>query len=177
MSIRELSPGQDVELVLLVRDAETRRTKSGGAYLRLQLADRTGVLAAVAWDATPELSGAARPGAAVHVTGRFGVHERYGAQLTVHALRAAREGEYDLDELLDGPPRSAAQMEADLRELLTTLAGRYGTSFRRAVFSGDSLNGEIIILVNGRNVLYLQGLDTALGADDEISIFPMVAGG
>ena len=66
---------------------------------------------------------------------------------------------------------------ADLRELLMTLAGRYGTSFRRAVFSGDELNGEIIILVNGRNVLYLEGLETPLAAGDEVSIFPMVAGG
>jgi molybdopterin synthase sulfur carrier subunit len=66
---------------------------------------------------------------------------------------------------------------ADLRELLTALAGRYGTSFRRAVFAGAELNGEIIILVNGRNVLYLQKLDTPLGADDEVSVFPMVAGG
>ena len=66
---------------------------------------------------------------------------------------------------------------ADLRQLLTMLAGRYGTSFRRAVLSGDELSGEIIILVNGRNVLYLEGLETALAADDEVSLFPMVAGG
>jgi molybdopterin synthase sulfur carrier subunit len=66
---------------------------------------------------------------------------------------------------------------ADLRELLAALAARYGTSFRRAVFSGEELNGEIIILVNGRNVLYLQKLDTPLQTDDEVSIFPMVAGG
>jgi len=64
-----------------------------------------------------------------------------------------------------------------LRELLTLLAARYGTLFRRAVFAGDDLNPEIIILVNGRNVLHLKGLDTPLDASDEISIFPMVAGG
>ena len=71
---------------------------------------------------------------------------------------------------LDGAP-------AHLRELLTELAERYGASFRRAVFTGDELNGEIIILVNGRNVLYLQRLDTPFTTDDEVSIFPMVAGG
>jgi molybdopterin synthase sulfur carrier subunit len=64
-----------------------------------------------------------------------------------------------------------------LGPLLETLAARYGTAFRRAVFSGDQLGGEIIILVNGRNVLYLEGLDTPLKASDEVSIFPMVAGG
>ncbi len=73
--------------------------------------------------------------------------------------------------------RRVEDAPADLRELVTALAGRYGTSFRRAVLSDDELNGEIIILVNGRNVLYLQGLDTPLKADDEVSIFPMVAGG
>ena len=62
---------------------------------------------------------------------------------------------------------------------LTQLAQVYGAPFRRAVFAGDAdaLNAAIIILVNGRNVLYLQGLDTPLHADDEVSIFPMVAGG
>lgn len=65
----------------------------------------------------------------------------------------------------------------DLRELLTTLAQRYGAPFRRAVFAGGDLHREIIILVNGRNVLYLNGLDTPLATDDEVSIFPMVAGG
>jgi sulfur-carrier protein len=45
------------------------------------------------------------------------------------------------------------------------------------VFDGDGLHKEIIIFVNGRNVLHLQRLDTPLEADDEISIFPMIAGG
>jgi molybdopterin synthase sulfur carrier subunit len=66
---------------------------------------------------------------------------------------------------------------ADVRELLTMLAARYGTTFRRAVFAGAGLNPEVIILVSGRNVLHLKGLDTPLDASDEISIFPMVAGG
>jgi len=64
-----------------------------------------------------------------------------------------------------------------LRLLLLQLAERYGTSFRRAVFAGAELSAQIIILVNGRNVLYLQGLETQLKASDEVSIFPMVAGG
>ena len=66
---------------------------------------------------------------------------------------------------------------ATLGPLLETLAARYGASFRRAVFAGDQLNPEIIILVNGRNVLYSGRLQAPLAADDEVSIFPMVAGG
>jgi sulfur-carrier protein len=66
---------------------------------------------------------------------------------------------------------------ATLRLLLVQLAERYGTTFRRAVFAGEELNPQIIILVNGRNVLYLRALDTELAESDEVSIFPMVAGG
>jgi len=66
---------------------------------------------------------------------------------------------------------------ATLRLLLVQLTERYGVSFRRAVFAGEELNPQIIILLDGRNVLYLQGLDTALAAVAEVSIFPMVAGG
>jgi sulfur-carrier protein len=71
---------------------------------------------------------------------------------------------------VDDPP-------ATLGPLLETLSARYGASFRRAVFSGDELSPEIIILVNGRNVVYSGRLQASLAEDDEVSIFPMVAGG
>ena len=45
------------------------------------------------------------------------------------------------------------------------------------MFAGDELSPEIIILVNGRNVVYSGRLEAPLAADDEVSIFPMVAGG
>jgi 3'-5' exoribonuclease len=49
------------------------------------------------------------------------VHPRYGSQLTVRAIRPAHPGEVRLEDLLDGPPRSAEQLEADLRVLLDTV--------------------------------------------------------
>jgi molybdopterin synthase sulfur carrier subunit len=39
------------------------------------------------------------------------------------------------------------------------------------------LTREIIIFVNGRNVRHLQMLDTPLKDDDEVAVFPMIAGG
>ena len=71
---------------------------------------------------------------------------------------------------IDEPP-------ATVGELLQALAGRYGAAFRRAVFDGDRLSAIVIILVNGRNVHFTGGLDTPLAPDDQVSIFPMVAGG
>lgn len=64
-----------------------------------------------------------------------------------------------------------------LRELLLKLSELYGEKFRNKVFDGENLSKEIIILVNGRHVVHLEGLDTRLMENDEISIFPVVAGG
>ena len=52
-------------------------------------------------------------------------------------------------------------------------AGRSGAPCSTAT----TCSPEIIILVNGRNVVHLRRLDTPLADDDEVSIFPMVAGG
>jgi 3'-5' exoribonuclease len=104
MYVRELTDGQDVDLVLLVRER---------APERIMLADRTGSLPA---SLAPELAGACEPGACVRVRGRVA-----RGQLEVEALRRAREGEYVLDDLLDGPRISADQLERDLRELIATV--------------------------------------------------------
>jgi molybdopterin synthase sulfur carrier subunit len=64
-----------------------------------------------------------------------------------------------------------------LQELLVELCDRYGSNFKRKVFNGKGISNEIIILVNGRNIMHLQGIDTKLNKEDEISIFPVVAGG
>ncbi len=121
MSVRDLQDGQTVGAVLLVRELEMRRKRDGGEFLKLVLCDRTGTVPAVLWEGARELPRCVVPGEAVYVEGRFGVHARYGPQLVLHALRAPQEGEYAVEELVDGPPRSAEQLEADLRELLETI--------------------------------------------------------
>jgi len=118
MFVRELIEGQEVDLVLLVRRREERVRRDGGNYLKLTLADRTGSLAAVCLDGVPE---GCDHGIAVRVAGSFSVHPRYGAQLAIRTVRPAHPQETDMDRLLDGPPRSADLMEADLRQLLATI--------------------------------------------------------
>jgi len=64
-----------------------------------------------------------------------------------------------------------------LRRLLVELSLKHGAAFRERVFEGDGLSGTLIVLVNGRGVEHLGGLDAPLGPDDVVAIFPMVAGG
>jgi len=65
----------------------------------------------------------------------------------------------------------------DLRSLLQGLSAQHGAAFEKRVFEGDQLNCTIIIFINGRDVAHLKGLESPLGSDDVVAIFPMVAGG
>ncbi len=64
-----------------------------------------------------------------------------------------------------------------LRRLLEALAAQHGDAFRQRVFEGGRMSSTLIVFVTGRNVEHLAGVETPLGADDVIAIFPIVAGG
>ena len=67
----------------------------------------------------------------------------------------------------------------DVWTLLIRLSECYGKDFRKEIFTPDGLDisDEVILLVNGRNISFLDGRTTALSETDIVSIFPVVAGG
>jgi 3'-5' exoribonuclease len=138
MNVREFSDGCDVAQALLVREAEPRSRRDGGEFLRLTLGDRTGSVPAVIWEGVPEARQLCAPGEIVFVIGRFNIHARFGAQLTIQALREARHGEYARDELVDGPTRNPEQMETDLRELVGTVQNPHLRRLLSAIFGPGS---------------------------------------
>ena len=121
MFVKDLQVGATVDGVLAVRRAELCSADDGEQVLRLLLGDRTGCLTAVVRDDVVAVSAVATLGTAVHVTGRVQAGGRRGGDLELRTLRACAEGSYDAADLQDGPPRSAALMEADLRELMGTV--------------------------------------------------------
>jgi molybdopterin synthase sulfur carrier subunit len=67
----------------------------------------------------------------------------------------------------------------DIWTLLVYLSKCYGKGFRDEIFTkdGSEISDEVIILVNGRNISFLNGKNTTLTEADIVSIFPVVAGG
>jgi 3'-5' exoribonuclease len=118
MFVRELEDGQEIDQVLLVRESELRTRRDGTEYLRLLLGDRSGSVPAVVREGVAGVQAVCAHGACVRVTARYGVHPRFGPELTLHGVRPAEPGEYELADLLDGPPHTVEQMEGDLRELI-----------------------------------------------------------
>jgi 3'-5' exoribonuclease len=125
MQVREFADGALIDQVLLVRGADVRSRQDGSEMLRLTLGDRTGMVTGIITTEVPRAAQECPVGHPVRIQGRFTRHERFGPQIEVESVRAADEHEFDPAELLDSPLRSAAQMEADLRELVATIQDRH----------------------------------------------------
>ena len=64
-----------------------------------------------------------------------------------------------------------------VKELLESLASQYPELGQRLFKSEGELNRFINVYVNDEDIRFLDNLDTAVGADDEVSIVPAIAGG
>lgn len=72
---------------------------------------------------------------------------------------------------------TAIQPGRPVRDLVDEMVARW-PDLRAELLDGDgNLQRRIQIMVNGRNIKFLDGLDTALSAGDSVAIFPPVGGG
>ena len=63
-----------------------------------------------------------------------------------------------------------------LREALESICDN-DQLLRAAIFDGDALRPHVRIMINGHDSELAQGLDTAVCGDDQIAVFPPIAGG
>jgi len=76
--------------------------------------------------------------------------------------------------------RKEAQVSRDEAPTVGALLKRLCTSPRmeRGIFTDSgALRPTVIVLVNGRNIAFLGGLEAALQEGDEIAVFPPLKGG
>ena len=138
--IRDLEDGNAVDQVLLVRDSELRQTRTGADFMRLALADRTGVVIGLVWDDVENTYVTARRGDPVRVVGKFSQHPRYGPQLTLERLEVPNE--VDWDRLLDGPATPVAELERRLAALVGSLCDPHLVALMDALLGEGSQTGS-----------------------------------
>ena len=66
--------------------------------------------------------------------------------------------------------------ELTVRRLLEELV-RMKPELRQELLKGGEAGRSLLILVNGRNIAFIQGLETRVGGGDTVDIIPMVVGG
>ena len=77
----------------------------------------------------------------------------------------------------------AKQVEIEVREggtvldVLVRLAGDHAALGKWILDEEGNLQKAINVLVNGRSISFLDGLDTTIQEGDEVAVFPAVGGG
>ena len=64
-----------------------------------------------------------------------------------------------------------------VRDLLAAIARDHAALANAILDEHGTLSESVQLLVNGRNVMWLQGPDTPVSADDELVLIPPVVGG
>ena len=83
----------------------------------------------------------------------------------------------DIRPLVGGLKGEAwSQREPEVGSLLKALGKRHPPLENR-LWDGNQLSSTMIILVNGRSIDFLDGINTKLQPDDLVDVFPVEAGG
>ena len=81
-----------------------------------------------------------------------------------------------LRRVTDGQDRVNAD-GASLKEIIDSMEGQYPGIKERICDPDGNLRNFVNVYVNGEDVRFLEGIDSATGDGDEVSIVPAVAGG
>ncbi len=178
IALGERLDASHVDAVLLVREIEACEKRDGSPYLRLIFGDRSGTVPGVIWS-LDDLDETVAPGSPVRIRGRCADHGRYGRQLTVTTMRAAREDEVDWRLLLEVPAHPAAELEATLEGLLATIDEPHLAALMLRLLGRDTLTGRRFLTAPAakfnhhayRHGLLEHSLDVAQGVDALSAIF------
>jgi molybdopterin converting factor small subunit len=63
--------------------------------------------------------------------------------------------------------------------LLRELSSLHGSALRKALLTedGTDIHPDVIFLIDGRNIDFLKGKESAVEKDSVVSLFPRIAGG
>ncbi len=64
-----------------------------------------------------------------------------------------------------------------IKQLVDMASQRLGTDISQKLFDGDKIKRGTMILINGKNIHHLNGLDTLVEPGDRIAVFPPAGGG
>jgi 3'-5' exoribonuclease len=118
--VAELADGQPLEQAFRAADKQLRVNRQGGKYILLRLADRTGVIAAMFWNADEKLFDSFDRGDYVFCHGRTQIHNGT-LQIIVTGLERMDPSEVELSEFERFDAAASEQLIDRLGELFSKL--------------------------------------------------------
>lgn len=135
--VNELTDGQPIDQSFRLADKQIRVNRQGGKYLLLKLADRSGTIVAMLWNADDSDFEKLDRGGYIHGVGRTQVHQ--GAlQVILTAVDSLDDEEVDPTDYDQFDSKAADQALADLRTILGDLCNVHLRKLGEAFLADDS---------------------------------------
>jgi 3'-5' exoribonuclease len=139
--VSALRPGQQVDGVFACSRKDRLFTRNGSPYLALELRDRSGVIAARAFQRADELSGRFERGDLVRVAGRV---ERFRDEPVLEVVDIARVSDaVDPGQFLPSAYRDLDELDGFLEHLAREVVDRRFRGFLEALLGDPSLRAEL----------------------------------
>jgi len=136
--LRDCAPGDVVEDVFIISNKQLAATASGKFYIKAFCSDRTAQMTARIWNATREMFAAMPDGGMLRIRGRIENYQN-NLQLIIEQMWAAKDGTFDIADLMPHTERDVDQMCQRLFEICDSLRNRHLKALVRAYLDDEEL--------------------------------------
>lgn len=139
--VAELADGQSLQQAFRAADKQLRVNRQGGKYILLRLADRTGVIAAMFWNADEKLFDSFDRGDYVFCHGRTQIHNGT-LQIIITQLERMDPSEVELSEFERFDAEASERQMTRLTELFSSLRNVHLRSLGEAYLADESFKSR-----------------------------------
>jgi len=143
-NILDLSDGQHLEQSFQVADKQLRVNRQGGKYILLRLADRTGVIAGMLWNADERIFDSFERGDYVLCHGRTQVHNG-NLQVIVTHIERLDPSDVDISEFERFDAEKSEELRSRLAELMEQMKNVHLRRLGEAYLSDDDFMAKLTV--------------------------------
>jgi 3'-5' exoribonuclease len=136
--LRDCSPGDVVEDVFVVTNKQLAATSNGKPYIKAFCSDRTSQVTVRIWNATREMFNAIPDGGFLRIRGHVENYQN-NLQLIIEQIWAAKEGTFDIADLMPHTDKDVDQMCQRLFEICQSVQNRYLSALVQAYLDDEEL--------------------------------------
>lgn len=134
--------GDIVDDVFVITGKQLAATSGGKYFIKCTLADRTAQLNGRMWNATRDIFNALPDAGVIKVRGRIENYQN-NLQFIIEQTCAAREGTYQLGDLIPHTTKNIQQMCSELHEICGSIQNRHLAALVQAYLDDDNLMSRL----------------------------------
>lgn len=157
--IKDIKPGAEVDDVFYCSRRDVKERRDGGAFLTLELRDKTGSVGAIMWDRIEDALRCVEVGGFYRVAGRMGDYQGK-PQFNVSVIHPADPADISRDDFIAASRYDRAQMMTELRGYVAAVKNPYLRALLESFFSDPDFAEQFSLAPGGARVhhAYLGGL-------------------